>query len=136
MSTSSSNNDESSLFESSTQSSSSSSSSDEDMIYGLDQETFIFLQLAFATTCNSSAFFNTNELKVGGQPSVNLAEGMWDQLANARATPSQFKNLTNFMLDELEDLCLDVCPTIVAHTRTTGEVRVGGGQPYKLTPQQ
>ena len=33
-------------------------------------------------------------------------------------------------------MCLDVCPTIIAHTHTTGEVWGAGGRPYKLTPQQ
>ena len=136
MSTSSSDSDESSLPESSTQSSSSSSSSGEDMIHGWDQETLMFLQLALAATCNSSEFFNANENEDGGQPFVNPAEGVRDQLSSARATPAQFKNLTNFTLDEFEDLCLDVCPTIAMHARTTGELRVAGGRPYKLTPEQ
>lgn len=69
--TSSSNNDESSSYEYSTQSSSSSSSNDEDMIHDWNQETFIFLQLAFATICNTYELFNANELEAGGQPYVN-----------------------------------------------------------------
>ena len=74
--------------ESSTQSSSSSFSSGEDMIHGWDQETLMFLQLAVVTTCNSSEFFNANEVEDGGQTSVNLAEGIRDQLARARTTPA------------------------------------------------
>ena len=76
MSTSSSNNDESSLSKSSTESSSGSSSSNEDMIHGLDQEMFVFLQLAFIATYNSFEFFNTNEMDAGGQLSVNPTEGV------------------------------------------------------------
>ena len=100
MNTSSSDRDESLLPESRTQSSSSSSSSVKDMIHEWDQETLMFLQLALATTCNSSEFFNANEPEDGGQPSVNLAEGVQDQLSSARATLTQFKNLTNFTLDK------------------------------------
>ena len=67
---------------------------------------------------------------------MNPAEGVRDQLSQARATPAQFKSLTNFTLDDFEDLCLDVCPTIAMHARTTGELRVAGWRPYKLTPEQ
>jgi len=79
----------------------------------------MFLQFAFATTCNTFEFFNTNELEAGGQPAMNPAEGVFNKLGSAKEIPAKFKNPTNFTLDEFEDLCLDVCPTIAAHIRTT-----------------
>lgn len=97
---------------------------------------FIFLQLTFATTCNSSKFFNANELKVCGHPFVNHIEDVRDQLASVRTTQIQFKNLTNFTLDDFEDLCLDVCPMIAAHARITWELRASTGRFYKFIHQQ
>lgn len=112
------------------------SSSDIHMIHEWDQQTFLFLQAALATTYNLSGIFNANELELGGQRFVNPTIGVRDQLTSARATPTQFKNLINFTLDEFKDLYLDVCPTIVIYVRTTGEPRSAGGQPYKFTLQQ
>jgi hypothetical protein len=57
------------------------------------RDVHVFLQLAFATTCNSSEFFNPNELEARGQQSVNHVEDICDQLGSAGATPAQFKNL-------------------------------------------
>ena len=49
------------------------------------------------------------------------SKGVRIQLASVRTTSTQFNNLTNFILDEFEDLCIDVCPIIAVHGRITGE---------------
>ena len=106
------------------------------MIHGWNQEMFIFLQLTFATTCNSSKFFNANNLKACGHLFVNHVEVVRNQLASVRTTQIQFKNLTNFTLDDFEDLCLDVCSMIAAHARITWELRASSGRSYKFILRQ
>ena len=93
-----------------------------------DQDTIIFLSLALGSS-NSSNFSNSNELEPDGQPSINHAKGVYDQLVSVRAIPTQFKPLTKVTLNEFEDLCLDVCPTIASHVPTMGELWGVGGDP-------
>ena len=80
--------------------------------------------------------FHTNEWEHGGQDLVNPHEGGRDVLGSMRSTPGLFKVLTNFSVEEFDDLCRIVCPTINAHARSTDHIRVLPGRSSKLNPQQ
>ena len=77
-----------------------------------------------------------NEWEHGGQDSVNPHERVRDVLESMRSTPGLFKVLTNFSIEEFDGLCHIICPTISAHARSTGDIRVLPGCPSKLNPQQ
>lgn len=130
MSSSSSKSNESLLHFSFTNMSSISSSSDEKMLGEWDQHIIIFLSLALGSS-NSSNFSNSNELEPNGQPSINHAKGVHDQLVSVRVIPTQFKHLTKVTLNEFEDLCLDLCPTIALHAHTMDKLWDVGGDPIK-----
>ena len=57
-------------------------------------------------------------------------------LGSMRSTPSLFKVLTNFSIEEFDELYHIVCPTISAHARSTGDIRILPGRPSKLNPEQ
>ena len=57
-------------------------------------------------------------------------------LGSMRSTPGLFKTLTNFFVEEFDELCHIICPTITAHAYSIGEIRVLTGSPSKLTPEQ
>ena len=67
---------------------------------------------------------------------VDRSEGVRDQLTTLRRTPSLFKVLTNFTLEEFEELCCKVCHTIVINARSTGLQKKVSGRPSKLSPEQ
>ena len=80
--------------------------------------------------------FHTNEWEHGRHDFVNPYEGVRDVLGSMRSTPDLFKVLTNFSVEEFDDLCRILCPTISAHARFTGDICVLPGCPSKLSPQQ
>ena len=53
-----------------------------------------------------------------------------------RSTPDLFKVLTNFSIEEFDELCTIVCPTIIANARLIGDLCILLGRPSKLTPKQ
>ena len=53
-----------------------------------------------------------------------------------RSTPCLFKVLTNFSIEEFDELYTIVCPTIIAKARSTGDLCILLGCPSKLTPEQ
>ena len=53
-----------------------------------------------------------------------------------RSTPGLFKVLTNFPIEEFDELCIIVCPTIIANVRSIGDLRILPGCPSKLIPKQ
>ena len=57
-------------------------------------------------------------------------------LGSMRSTPGLFKVLTNFFIKEFDELCIIVCPMIIAHARSTGDLRILPGRPSKLIPEQ
>ena len=87
-------------------------------------------------TQNTLDFFRTNEWDHGGQDLVNPHEGVHDILGSMRSTPGLFKVLTNFSIEEFDELCTIVCPTIIANARSTGDLHIFPGSPFKLTPEQ
>ena len=108
--------------------STSLSSSDSD-----EEAALLAIQIAMQSTLN---FFHMNEWEHGGQDSANPLEGVRDTLGSMRSTPGLFKVLTNFSIHEFDELCHIVCPTISAHARSTGDIRILLGCPSKLTPEQ
>ena len=111
---------------SSASTSSSSSNSDE-------EAALLAIHLA---TQNTLDFFHTNEWEHGGQDSVNPHEGVRDILGSMRSTLGLFKVLTNFSIEEFDELCIIVCPTIIAHALSIGDLCILFGRPSKLTPEQ
>lgn len=67
---------------------------------------------------------------------VNPHVGVRNQLASLLQTPSLLKVLTNFTVDQFEELCSAVCPLLILYARSTGKLRSGAGRPPKLSPQQ
>jgi hypothetical protein len=112
---------------------SSGSSSDQEMFQEMEEEILLITQLA-AILEATSTLFNTNEMQ--DQSTVNHDEPVRDVLATMRSTPSLFKSLTNFSIEEFDELAALVCPTLVANARTTGEAHLKQGRPFKLRPEQ
>ena len=108
--------------------STSSSSSDSD-----EEAALLAIHLAMQNTYD---LFHTNEWNHGGQDSVNPQEDVRDVLGSMRSTPGLFKVLTNFSIEEFDELCSILCPTIIANARSTGGLCILPGHPSKLTPEQ
>jgi hypothetical protein len=70
------------------------------------------------------------------QQSVDPSVCVRDFLGTLSRCPSIFKTMTNFTVDEFEELCQKVCFTIATTARSTGEHIGGAGRPLKLTPPQ
>ena len=113
---------------SSSSDSTSSSSSDSD-----EENALLAIQIATQTTLD---LFHTNEWEHGGQHSMNPHEGVCDVLGSMRSILGLFKVLTNFSQEEFDELCIILCPTIIAHTRSIGDLRILPRHPSKLTPEQ
>ena len=109
-------------------------SSDDEMFDEEDDEALAFLTILTAAA-QSVQYFTANELKSDLQQSVNKREGVRDVLATMKATPSLFRTLTNFTVDEFELLCQRVVPVIATHARSTGVFKIQGRRP-KLSPHQ
>ena len=112
----------------SSDSTSSSSSSDRNK-----EQALLAIQIATQTTLE---LFHTNEWEHGGQDLVNPHERVHDMLGSMRSIPRLIKVLTNFSVEEFDDLYRIVCPTISAHARLTGDIRVLPGHPSKLNLEQ
>ena len=113
-----------------------SNSSASDSFFSLDsdeEQALLAVQLAMQ---NTMEFIHNNEWEEGGQESVNPQEDVHDVLGSMMATLGLFKILTNFSILEFAELCNLVCPTIVAHARSTGTTCVLSGRPLKLSPEQ
>ena len=80
--------------------------------------------------------FHTNKWEHGGQDSVNPHEGVRVVLGSRRSAPGLFKVLTSFSIEEFDEICHIVCPTISAHTQSTSKIRVLPGLPSKLITEQ
>jgi DDE superfamily endonuclease len=71
-----------------------------------------------------------------GNESVNPREGLRDVLTTLSSSPSIFRRITNFEVEEFEILCHLVCPVIECTARSTGKFRVCSGRPSKMSTQQ
>ena len=113
---------------------STSSNSSSSLSFDSDEEqALLAIQIATQSTFD---LFHTNEWDHGNQDSVNPHEGMCDVLGSMKSTPGLFKTLTNFSVQEFDELCHIVCPTTSAHARSIGDIRVLAWCPSKLTPEQ
>jgi hypothetical protein len=68
--------------------------------------------------------------------SVNHDEGVRCQLELLRAVPNVFKLVTNFTVEEFDELASIVCPRIKSRACSTGGKHVRPGRPPKLSPEQ
>jgi hypothetical protein len=80
-----------------------SSSSDEEMLFNeMDQKVVMFFQCAF-DVLNFEDLLNDHEDE-GTKKFVDQVAKVQNALGTMQATPSLFKNLTNFTLTEFEEL--------------------------------
>ncbi len=106
---------------SSTSSHSSSSSSDDDILYDMDEEATMFFQWGLVPW-SAQDFFSSHEMEGGSGQSMDPTIGVQNVLATMHATPTLFKNLTNFIAIEFEELASFVVPnTINSYARSTCE---------------
>jgi hypothetical protein len=107
------------------------SDEDEDHLLMWNQHTQVMLAAAAVMTSDGET------VNAEGQwQSVNPGIGVRDVLCSMSVTPVIFKRLTNFSLDEFNDLCAQVCPTLDVTARSTGELIRGAGRRPKLSSRQ
>jgi hypothetical protein len=116
-------------------SNSSFSSNKDEVLYDMDQEAKMLFHAGFIT-CTFGDLFIAIEMEEGGGHSTNPINGVQDVLTKLRSNPTLFKNLTNFILIEFEDLTSIVVPTIISHAWSIGEILIVFGRPSKLNPKQ
>ena len=109
----------------------SSSDSDSDL-----EIVLLAVQGAIIAASSTFEFFNIQELDDMGQGCVDHDAPVRDYLTTIRSTPYLFQTITNFTAEEFEELCTVVCPVIILHARSTGQLRGQGGRPPKLLPEQ
>lgn len=80
--------------------------------------------------------FQPIELSRENQISVNPDFPMNDLLSRLATNPMQFRDMTNFTVEEFMDLQARVIPVIEGNARSTGVRHIVSGRPSKLTPQQ
>jgi hypothetical protein len=95
----------------------------------------LMAKLSKALSVASATVFELMECK-DCQQTVDHATGVRNVLETMKIVPSVFKVLTNFTTTEFEEISSIVCPIIVSHARSTGEIIRGAGRPPKLSPQQ
>jgi hypothetical protein len=110
------------------------SSSDDSLFDDEDEEIAAVLAVVTAAA-QSLRCFSANELASDSQQSVNKDVGVRDVLATMKATPSLFRSLTNFTVEEFELLCQRVAPVIATHARSSGVLKIQGRHP-KLSAHQ
>ena len=115
------------------ESTSTSSASTSSSSFDSDEEAAL-LAIHLATQ-NTFDLFHTNEWDHDGQDLVNPHEGVCNILGSMRSTLGLFKVLTNFSIEEFDELCTIVCPTIIANARSTNDLRIFPGRPSKLTSE-
>lgn len=117
-------------------SSSSSSSSDDES----DDETLLDLFITLAVGMRAFLFmyesFEPIELSRENQSTVIHHLLVNNVLFRHIGHQQQFKDLTNFTVEEYEALCRSVCPVIEANARSTGRGYIVSGRPCKLSPEQ
>lgn len=111
---------------------SSSDSNSSDSSNNDDDATMLVLMALhlFLTTHNS---FQSIELSRENQISVNPKLSMNDLLARLSHSPSQFRDMTNFTIEEFMELYTYVVPTIENNARSTSRRHIVSGHPSKLT---
>lgn len=95
----------------------STNSSHEELEVKEDMCLLLLMALSlYITTLNS---FRPIKFSRENHISMNPNLPMNDLLSWLLVNPSQFKDLTNFTLEEFNELCVGVLPTIEAHARST-----------------
>lgn len=87
------------------------------------------------TAVRGSAFFLFDREERSWQ-SVDPNEGVRCQVDVLARYPSIFHHMTNFTVEEFEELSLKVCPFISHNARSTGRPHTKDGRPTKLSPMQ
>ena len=67
---------------------------------------------------------------------MNPYEGVHDVLESMKSSLGLFNVLTNFSIQEFDELYHMVCPTISAHAQSTDDICVLLGHPSKLSLEQ
>lgn len=107
------------------------SDSDDDVLFAIwNKQTHFLISAAAAATSSH------DDMEATVQQSVNGSEGVRDVLARLVATPVIFKRLTNFSVDEFNELCNKLVPVLDMTARSTGDLIKGAGRPPKLSAQQ
>jgi hypothetical protein len=109
------------------------SDSDDELILSDDDKTlatYAVMQAAYMNTQSPLVLERLNQCY------VERAGGVRDQLFILRRMPSLFATMTNFTVEEFEELSNLVCPMIAGNARLTGLPRSGRGRRYKLDPPQ
>lgn len=114
------------------------SDSDDDLLLldGDDEEAMAVLAVLQAATSSTELLFSSGEMIAIDQRFVDRTVGVRDQLSMLLRMPSLFHTMTNFSIDEFDELCGKVCPLIDFNARHTGEPRHPAGRPPKLRPEQ
>jgi hypothetical protein len=124
------------FFASSSSSSNSSSfSSDDEVLYDMDQEATMLFHVRFIV-CIYGDLFIAIEMEEGGGHFVDPTNSVQDVLITLQSTPTLFKNQTNFIATDLEDLASIMAPTIISHAQFTGETPIVSRRPSKLSLEQ
>jgi hypothetical protein len=101
-----------------------------------DEEASAVFAVLLSILSSTDFLFTCTELEESTQNYVDRTCGVHDQLSVLRAMPSLFKNMTNFTIDEFDELSQNICPLIAVNCRSTGQISSGRGRNPKLSPEQ
>ncbi|CAM6102317.1 unnamed protein product [Calypogeia fissa] len=117
-------------------SSSSNESSDDDSSDDLIVDLLLIVAVAMKAYLVMHQYFEPIELSCDNQSMVIHDLLVNDLLMRHIGHPQQFKDLTNFTIEEFEELCRLVCPIIEGNARSTRSSHIESGRPCKLSPDQ
>lgn len=92
----------------------------DDSLFDDEDEEAASVFAAIMAAAGSQHFFNENEI-TNDQIYVIPEASVIDQLAILPRASSLFKAMTNFSTAEFEGLCTIMCPTVILHSRSTGQ---------------
>jgi hypothetical protein len=73
------------------------------MLEDMDQKDIMIFQCMYVIN-NSNDFFNSHEMKKGRGISMDPTFGVGNMLTTMQATMTLFKSLTNYILEEFDEL--------------------------------
>lgn len=112
--------------------SSSDSDSLNDKIIAIEDDMCMLVLMAMHLYITMLTSFQPTKLSREDQISVNPSLPINDLLGHLFANPTQFKDLTNFTLEEFYELCTQVVSTIEGHARSTRVQHKVSGHLVKL----
>jgi hypothetical protein len=80
----------------------------------MDQKGTMLFHVRFIV-CIYGDLFIAIEMEEGGEHFVDPTNSVQDLLITLQSTPTLFKNLTNFIAVDFEDLASIMAPTIISH---------------------